>query len=355
MKRLFLFLCVMVFAVTIFSNELIHNYYGDFHDVVRVVFVFRTQIHHNAMMDTDNKQIVLNFTGTKLNDSLFKLSFDDQWMFDDIRYEQEGNDLKVTMNMNVVYFAQCFTLTENVYKVVVDVYRQKEPTTVDQAKNYITFYRTVGYLSKANALQRRVNNNDFIVPITATQSTSSVPTTPAEIPTPPPPPPTRNDPPSPPPTQTSQNVTPQMPQQTYSDASFRSENLFAYIKPNTTNLTISQVNWINEAFRYYDIFKEIRLIIENAESTLRLYDSQKTIDISFLEKMSLAHNSFSDAQIKLNEIKLTFSNLLNNKNFTSTDAIIYTDRMMNHVLSVAESYRLKIIELQTEYSKRINR
>ena len=337
-KKLLVFICLLMFVKPIFSRELIHNYYGDYKEVVRIVFVLRTQVHYTTMMDTDNKLLTISLSETRQNPSLFKLDFGSSPLLSGIEYEAIGSDLKISISTNIVYYAECFSLVEDVYKVVVDIYRQKEPTTIEQAREYINFYRKVGYHDRANALQRRINNNDFYNPIT-----TQFPTPTPQRPTPTPQPPT----PTPqPPTPTPQPPTP-TPQ-------FQNDP-FGYVRPNLSGLSIDIQNWIIEAFRLYDIFKELRIIIENAERTLMQYDSSPTIDISFLETMSISHNSLSDAQIKIHEIRLHFINLINSKGSSSNQAIDYTERMINHILSILDSYRIRATDLQAEYARRINR
>ena len=340
MKKLLLFICLIYFAKSIFSTELIHNYYGNYKEVVRIVFVLRAQAHYTTLMDTDNKLLTINLSETKLNPSIFKLDFASSPLLQDINYEPIGNDLKISISTNIVYYAECFSLIEDVYKIVIDIYRQKEPTTIEQAKDYIIFYRKVGYHDRANALQRRINNNDFYDQITNTLIT-----------TPPPPPPQqqRTNTSSTPTTPNSQLPTPNSQLPTYTS------DPFGYTRPNLNNLSLEIQNWIIEAFRIYDIFKELRTIIENAERTLRQYDASPTIDISFLETMIISHNSLTDAQIKIHEIRLHFLNLLNTKSPSSTQAIEYTERMINHILNVLDSYRIRVTDLQTEYARRINR
>jgi len=328
-KKSFMLFLFLVYTLTIFSIELIHNYYGDYKEVVRIVFVLRTQVHHTTLMDTDNKKIEIKISETRINPSLFKLNFESTSLLDDIIYETIGRDLTITINTNFVYYAECFTLVENVYKIVIDVFRQKEPTTMEQARDYVTFYRTVGYHDRANALQRRINNKEFITHIYQQQPNYAQPTS-----TPPP-------------------ISVQIEKQ--ADFGFSNDDLFNYTKPNINSLPVFMITWINDAFRIYDLFKEIRIILDKAENTLLLYDSQKTIDIGFLETMSISHNSLSDAHIKINEIKLAFQNLLNNKNFTPNEPTSYTEKMINHVLQATDMYRIKVTNIQNEYARRINR
>jgi hypothetical protein len=292
-------------------------------------------------MDTDNRTIMINVPGAALSSTKLPLAFEGNSIIDDIRFDRVGNDVHIAILTHIVYYAETFNLREGdglqVYKVVVDIYRQREPSTVEQARNYITFYETVRYFDRAAALRRRWNLHDFRV----TPPTATIPIlSPTPIVTPPPPPP-------PPP--------PMIPVTPLPDYNLMLDNPLQYLKPDVTMLSDVQRNWINEAFSIYDLFKNIHNIIEQAERTLRLYDTQRTVNISFVDSMSRSYNSLSHVNIQINELRLQFNNILHRRTFPSNSQVEYTTTMIHHVLRTMDSYQNTVNGLQIEYDSRINR
>jgi len=335
MKKALLLICfVLLTATTLSARELLHAYYGNYREVMRVVFVLRSEVHYNTLLDTDNRSISIQINNAVLSSGFTDLDFSYNPLIRDVTVERVGNGLRINISTHIVYYAETFLYRERQgdkpFKIVVDIYRQKEPTTIAQAREYIIFYETVGYLDRANALRRRINNNEFL------DDTAARPYTP---------------PPSTTPTQTI--FTQHAPKPW--DQTLLLENPLLYLKPDDTFLNDAQRNWVNEAFRLYDLFRQIHYIIEQAERTLRLYDTQTIVNISFIDSMSKSYNSLSGVNITINEIRLQYMNMLQREFFETAPPIEYTRTMIHHVLNVLDSYQQKATEVQAEYDKRINR
>jgi len=337
MKKVLLWLCFLVLASNLLSRQLMHAYYGNFKEVMRVVFVFRTDVHYNTLLDTDNRSISISVNNAALAAGFNEMDFTNNPLISGVQVETVGNNLRINISTHIVYYAETFFLKERheerPFKIVVDIFRQKEPSTIEMAREYIIFYDTVGYKDRADALRRRINRNDFQ-------------TTPIYF----------NDTPPTPPviTQPSQIFTTPSGVRPY-DESQMLENPLLYLKPDDTFLTDLQRNWMNEAFRLYDLFKNIHQTIEQAERTLRLYDTQIVVNITFIDTMSKSYNSLSNINITINEIRLQFNNLLQRENFPTNPSIEYTRVMINHVLRMMDSYQKRANDVQAEYDKRINR
>ena len=335
MKKSILIACFILFQLKLYSTQLIHAYFGDYREIVRLVFVLSTETHYSTFMDTDNRAIHIHINETRLSPSILPMDFSSTALIDRVEYEQVGRDLRATIFTNVVYYAEAFFHIDSHFKIVIDVYRQREPATLEQAMDYLHFFLTVGFLDRARALQRRIDNNDFLQPIAITREVAT-----PRVELPPPPPPL---PPTPPVEMPRDAVIP------------TPENPLLYLKPDITFLTHAQQIWITEAFRIYDIFREIHNIIEQAERNLQLYDAQRTVDISFVETMSMSFNSLADANVKINEVRLQFGNLIERRTMTTHAAIVYTETMIGHIMRILSSYQVRVVNLQNEYNRRINR
>jgi len=339
MKKVLLWLCFLILASNLLSRQLMHAYYGNFKEVMRVVFVFRTDVHYNTLLDTDNRNISISVNNATIAADFNEMDFTNNPLISGVQVETVGNNVRINISTHIVYYAETFFLKERFeqrpYKIVVDIYRQKEPSTIEMAREYIIFYDTVGYKDRADALRRRINRNDFrTTPIYFDER----PTLPPVVITPSP----------------SQIFTQSSGVRPF-DESQMLENPLLYLKPDDNFLTDQQRNWMNEGFRLYELFKNIHQIIEQAERTLRLYDTQIAVNITFIDTMSKSYNSLSNVNITINEIRLQFNNLLQRENFPTNPSIEYTRVMINHVLRLMDSYQKRANDVQAEYDKRINR
>jgi hypothetical protein len=361
MKRILFVLLFFTVFLNIFSNELIHAYYGDYTDIVRLVFVLRSEVPYNILLDSDNRQVFVNLNNVVIATNKLDLIFERHPLISNIEYIQNEQNTRINIHTNVMYYAETFSMIDqgNIFKIVIDIYRQAEPISVEAAYEYIRFYEIVGYNKRAEALRKRIAKNDFPEPVIYYETfvtepiyTPQIITIPEIIEQP----------------QEPLVITPEIAvvEQTIFNPSLNSlppvppekfinENPLLYIKPDDVFLAESQRNWVNNAFRLYDYFKSLHHIIDDAEKTLMLYDTQKTVSISFIETMSRSYNSLSDVNINLNETKLNFNNLNDRINFPTNNSIEYTRIMIAHVLATIGSYQLQASRLQYEYDIRINR
>ena len=331
MKKCFISICFLFMTLKLSSSELIHAYWGNYVEIVRIVFVLPTGVHYSTLMDTDNRVIHIQVNDTRLSSSILPIDFSTTPLIDRVSFEPSGRDLRISIFTNVVYYAESFFLREETFKIVVDVYRQREPSTLEQAHEYLNFYTTVGFHDRAARLQRRIQNNEF---------PSSV---------------ARTDTPSPPPIIQESTTTTQQQRtiEPLETPSALRDDVLMYMKPDVSMLNINLQNWVNEAFRVYEIFVALHIDLEQAERTLELYDSQRIIDISFIETMSLSANFLSDANIRINEIRLQFQNLLSRIPQSNEAPIRYTGDMIQHVLGVLDSYQSRVLYLQSEFERRV--
>ena len=326
MKRICLLVMLMITFLTLSAREVIHTYWGNYVEIVRVVLVVRSEVHYNTLMDTDNKVIHVHLNDTRLNAQILPIDFSSTPLISHISFDTVGRDLRISLHTEVVFYAESFFLQEENFKIVLDVYRKREPATLAEALEYLNFYISVGFLDRAARLQFRIDNGEFNNPLPRTTVDIPIPATPQ------------------PPIPFFENI---------DFSGFQHSNVLLYMKPDVTRLSRNLQNWINEAFRVYDIFINMNTSLDLVERTLNLYDVTNISDITFVEAMSMSNNILSDANIRINEIRLQLSNSWNRKPSSNVVAAKYTEEMIQHVLSTLNAYHDRVSNLQTEYERRI--
>ena len=339
MKRIMLLIIAILILTKLFSSQLVHSYYGDYHDIVRIVFVFNYEPFYNTLMDTDNKSMYISVSETKINPSILALNFSGNSLIREVNTEQLNDDVKITILTNVIYYAETFYLIDNQFKIVVDIFRKKEPENLNMANNYVNFFRTVGYHDRANSLQMRINNNEFsdtgyyekkvLEPVPAPLESSHI--IPVQI--------SSND-----------NEINSIHAVSYEIP----KDPLLYIKPDVTRLDNEQSSFINSSFEAYNLFKNIDDLLNKAEASLTAYDKAKTVDISFIETMSRQFNALSDLNIQLNQIRLELNSLNQRRVNQNDSAIKYTQSMINHLSTLIPDYHIRIYKLQNEYRNRLS-
>jgi len=336
MKRIILYILLSLILCRVYANQLIHSYYGDYHDVVRIVFVIDEEPFYNTLMDTDNKTIYINISETKLDQHILPLDFTEYSLVNQVKTEKLQNDIKITILTNEIYYADTFYLNENQFKIVIDIYKAKDPQNLEMANNYVYFFQSVGFLDRANELQKRIDNNEFL-PQSSPVITPHKANTPIQ---------NINDP-----IQEKNEPNTHLVNNTLQDIP---KDPLLYIKPDISKLNANQNLWISNAFRVYEIFKEIDDLLKKAKASLTAYDKAKTVDISFIETMSSLFNNMSDSSIRLNQIKLELNSLSQNSIVSDNSAIIYTKQMINDITKIIPDYIKKVESLQSEYRNRIS-
>ena len=340
MKRLIIFAFITLYIFSAYAREMVHAYFGNYVEIVRVVLVIRSEIHYNTLMDTDNRVIHIHMNDTRLDPSILPIDFDTTPLISHISYETIGRDLRVSIYTNVIYYAETFFHQEENFKIVLDIYRQREPQTLAQALEYLNFYWTVGFHDRAVRLQRRIDNGEFREFVHMPVETNRNLHTTQQLP----------------PISTPQvvNTTPEpLFQNIELPSTFRTVNVMLYMRPDVNSLNLTLQNWVNEAFRVYDMFTNLSTNLDLVERTLKLYDTQSILDMTFVEAMSMSSNILSDANIRINEIRLLLTNSWNRKPQSNVLPVKYTEEMVQHVLSILNSYHERVFNLQTEYELRI--
>lgn len=281
-KCLALFPLILILS-SLYSNQLIHFYFKDYHEVTRLVFVFDQSVFYNVKMDTDSKLINIELTNCQKNLSMLPVLINqDNPLIENIFINQTKKNTNIQIRTKTNYYGESFQTHYDRFKLVIDVYRQEEPTSLSQAQKFLEFYETVAYTDKAIALKKRILNKDFGENSDLNQNTNIQ---------------SQNS-------ETANNTTPNpalQPDKTDLQLAEEFLNLTAPIlNPKQLNY-----NWIKTA---YDIHAELKQMLKTELNSARIdlasYKKADKVDIHFLEVLSQQHNLIAKFPIKLNEIKV---------------------------------------------------
>jgi hypothetical protein len=236
-----------------------------------------------------------------------------------VEYTRLGNNLNIAIYTGIVFFAEIFDLRYPNFRLVVDIYRQREPLHIEAARDYLFFFRSVGFTDRANEMQARIDRGEF------------------------PPAPTIA-------------IREARPSVIIPDHALINPfiDIQVFEKPDISDLDPTSQTWITQAFYTYDIFVEFYELLVRAEQTLRYYETKRVIDLHFIEIISANLNFLNEANIRLNEIRLRFRNTVANRIDTSQHPIVLTNSMINHITGVLDDLEMRIRYLQMQYNLRIS-
>lgn len=158
MKNWFLFIVLVFCLCPLYADSsLMHSYYHEYKDIVRVVFVFDHATNYSAVMNSDDKELVLIIQNCHLNPSILPLTIDTtNTLLDSLRYKEEEKETIVHLKAKSPYYAEAFRLQKGVFKIVVDIYTHKDPLTEAEYQNRVLFYKSVGFDRKIKDIRRPV-------------------------------------------------------------------------------------------------------------------------------------------------------------------------------------------------------
>ncbi len=300
-------LCLLIIASqTLAAVKIIHSYYKDYDDIIRIVFVLDQKTYYKTMMDVDNHQINLELQNTtKLKNMLpLKISSENK-LIENVQFKQNKKEILINISCKSSYYAESFYLSGDRFKIVVDIYKNEIPENNEMVNNYLIFYEIVGFYDKAERLKRFIEKNPF------KNQESSIKTTVIK-----------------------QNVDNIPLVQDIQD-------LLAFKKPFLESDHLAY-DWNNEAFELFDEIVQIfQKKLPESRFIIQQYKNSPQVDIAFLEQMSFDYNQLNTYPIKLNTIKVRTESLLNNT--PQAQNVDYTSQMLRKLT-------LYIPDLQNEVS-----
>nr|HPM02856.1 hypothetical protein [Candidatus Cloacimonadota bacterium] len=297
------------------AQQLMHFYYKDYQEISRLVFVFDSSLFFKVNMDTDNQFIDIELSHCKKLASMLPVQMNqNNLLIDHISISPKGKDLNIRINTKKNFYGEMFTIKNENFKLVLDIYNSEEPDNIESAKIYLDFYQKVSLFNRANAMKKRINKNDFpkkqnkaITPI-STKSNEMIPVEPEK------------------------DIVDKEPQALLPKIK-HSNDLFQLMMPAIAP-THPNYQWIKDAF---EIHRDLRKIMmedyETARLTLNQYREAIKVDVSFLEKLSAEHNQIAKHPVSLNAIKLRAEKQLNNAPSQKNAEVRYTLTMLNTLIA----------------------
>lgn len=142
-------------------NELLDIYQKDYTVVNRVVLVFDQKPNFSIEQDTQNNLIKIKLPDTKkgINTPLSMLL--DTSTIKDIRLNDGANDI-LTLNVKTkdVFFLESFSIATPPYKVVLDVFNIKTPSSDAERLEFGKFYFSTSNFSKAEDVLKTIVDKD---------------------------------------------------------------------------------------------------------------------------------------------------------------------------------------------------
>lgn len=314
-KGILLFILVLVFNALI-SAQLEQFYYRDYQEITRMVFVFDKPVYYNVNMDTDKKYIEIKLSDCISSKTLppFEINADNI-LIQNLFFQSMKRDLNIRINTKITYFGETFTLRQEKFKLVVDVYKQEYPDSKETAEIFLNFYDTVSFFNRAKALRSKYA--DFA----PKAQVAVINEAPAEV--------IVN-----PPVETVQVN--------------NNDNLFTYNMPSVSE-NHPAYSWIRQAFRLRDeLNTSIARPLNDADQIITEYQNSAKVEIPFLEKMSEHHNLLSKLLIQCNTLKFKCDEMIKN-------APSKKDKDIEYTLSMLRLMSAKIPEYQKQVEYTVNK
>lgn len=298
MKRKFLLVVLTLIAFTYLNAaKVIHSYYKDYPDVSRFVFVLDQKAWFKTVMDIDTPMIAIELQNSSQQKSMLPLIVDaNNPIISTIDYNQQKNNLIIKLNCKKSYYAECFYISGEQFKIVLDVYPAEEPETAIMAKNYLDFFEAVGFTDKALRMKKLIDKNEFKTSVPTPEASNKI---------------------------EKKNIPDIPPTQNLND-------ILAYKKPQLETNHPAYL-WNNEAFDILDeLIFVIRKKLPESRYIIQQYKNAPNVEISFLEQMSNDYNLLNTYPVKLNTMKVRAEDLLN----TSPEAqnTDYTKQMLRKLI-----------------------
>ncbi|PID28764.1 MAG: hypothetical protein CSB55_03175 [Candidatus Cloacimonadota bacterium] len=147
-------LCLILSGINAVTLEKI--YHGDFGEVNRTVLVFDSKPNYKTIQQSENKKIIVRIKDCKRGNSVQQNTSFPGKVLKSLSLQKVAEDLSVHINTEKKYYLKTSYLTGKKYKLVLDIFNNKNPETLNEHLSYAKFYYTVGFLNKALKEYRKI-------------------------------------------------------------------------------------------------------------------------------------------------------------------------------------------------------
>jgi hypothetical protein len=156
MKKIF---CLILFIVVIFPLQcikLINLYHQNYEEIDRTVLVFDKKPHYSIIKNPSDIQILVS--NCLIKDNIKNIRLRNNNVLKSLKIQRKKNQTTIIIRLNIsnqtakdrTYNLESFEVKEKNYKLILDIFNILEPKTIDEHLSYANFYKSVGFLNKAN-------------------------------------------------------------------------------------------------------------------------------------------------------------------------------------------------------------
>ncbi|MCF7919551.1 MAG: hypothetical protein K9N06_06535 [Candidatus Cloacimonetes bacterium] len=157
MKKKLIILVFLAFSASMCANMLLNFYHANHGPVERLVFVFNEYPRYR--LRDDILDVNLSFLDCRRNPSIQTEVFEKKDVVSRITFVETDAFIGVLISSYDGYGLDHFILnTEDGYKLVMDVFRYREPPTATMARDYADFYDKVGLAEKSAHFNRMADS-----------------------------------------------------------------------------------------------------------------------------------------------------------------------------------------------------
>ncbi len=156
MKKIF---CLILFIVVIFPLhciKLINLYHQNYKEIDRTVLVFDKKPHYSIIKNPSDIQILVS--NCLIKDNIKNIRLRNNNVLKSLKIQRKKNQTTIIIRLNIsnqtakdrTYNLESFEVKGKNYKLILDIFNILEPKTIDEHLSYANFYKSVGFLNKAN-------------------------------------------------------------------------------------------------------------------------------------------------------------------------------------------------------------
>jgi hypothetical protein len=154
-----LFLLILIFNLLILNASQLNKFYHKNYGIAdRTVFVFNSNPSYSIEKSDDVVKIIVK--ESSLHNSIKDLPVKNNPVLSCYAFSKFKNDLVISIHLNRKqtdnrdYGVEDFVLKDKTFKLVIDIFKYKEPLTRDEISSFIEFYNLVQLKEKATRYQK---------------------------------------------------------------------------------------------------------------------------------------------------------------------------------------------------------
>ena len=156
MKKIFCFILFIVVIFPLHCTKLINLYHQNYKEIDRTVLVFDKKPHYSIIKNPSDIQIFVS--NCLIKDNIKNIRLRNNNVLKSFKIQRKKNQTTIIIRLNKsnqtakdrTYNLESFEVKGKNYKLILDIFNILEPKTIDEHLIYANFYKSVGFLNKAN-------------------------------------------------------------------------------------------------------------------------------------------------------------------------------------------------------------